>query len=376
MSSDWLHFRLDATSADTQARAGLITTPSGEIPTPIFMPVGTAGTVKGVDPETLSALGASICLGNTYHLMNRPGHERVRALGGLHKMMQWGGNILTDSGGFQVFSLATLRKVTDSGVQFRSHLDGALMEMTPESTIGIQEALGSDIMMPLDICPPHPCSDKEMEQALRLTTLWAKRCLAARKRGALFSIVQGGTDKALRTRHVQELGALPVDGFSLGGLSVGEEIDLMYEVTEHTAPLLPRDKPRYMMGVGTPEDLVTCIGLGIDMFDCVMPTRNARNGMAFTWDGNLVVKHRAHVDADVPLDENCGCPTCARFSRAYLCHLYKQREMLCHMAVTTHNLYFYLALVREARAAILERRYAAFQRDFLARRATGANAPL
>ena len=373
--SDWLRFRLDTRSNDprTRARAGVITTPRGDIPTPVFMPVGTAGTVKGLDPETLSALGAAICLGNTYHLMNRPGHERVRSLGGLHRMMGWGGNILTDSGGFQVFSLATLRKVTDEGVRFRSHIDGQLLHMTPESTIGIQEALGSDIMMPLDICPPHPCTHAELEQALRLTTLWAGRSLAARTHGALFSIVQGGVDRALRTRHVEELATLGVDGFSIGGLSVGEDIDLMYEITEHTAPQLPTDKPRYMMGVGTPEDLVTCVGLGVDMFDCVMPTRNGRNGMAFTRRGDLVVKHRAHIASDIPLDEECRCPTCQRFSRAYLCHLFKSREMLCHMAVTAHNLYFYLELMREARAAIVERRYPEFQAEFHARRG-GTNA--
>ncbi|MFT5434801.1 MAG: queuine tRNA-ribosyltransferase [Myxococcota bacterium] len=366
--SEWLSFKVDKTSSDTSARAGVVTTPKGDIPTPVFMPVGTAGTVKGVDPDLLSELGAPICLGNTYHLMNRPGHEQIRDLGGLHKFMAWDGSILTDSGGFQVFSLATLRKVTDNGVRFRSHIDGALYDMTPESTVGVQQALGSDIMMPLDICPPHPCSDKELDEALRLTTAWAKRSLSARERGALFSIVQGGCDKARRTRHVEELGGLGVDGFSIGGLSVGEDIPLMYEITEHTAPQLPKDKPRYLMGVGTPEDLVTCVGLGVDMFDCVMPTRHGRNGMAFTWDGNIVVKHRAHAASDIPLDKNCGCPTCRRFSRAYLCHLFKQKEMLCHMALSIHNIYFYLEVMREARAAILEDRYAAFQASFLHRR--------
>ena len=364
MSSDWLSFRLDATDPDTRARAGVIRTPRGEIPTPIFMPVGTAGTVKGVDPDLLSSLGAPICLGNTYHLLNRPGPDRVRALGGLHDMMGWRGNILTDSGGFQVFSLTGLRKMTENGVRFRSHLDGSLLEMTPESTLAVQETLGSDIMMPLDVCPPHPCTPKQMEGALRMTTAWAKRSVAARKRGALFAIVQGGVDAALRTRHVEELGGLDVDGFSIGGLSVGEDIPLMYEMCEHTAPQLPTDRPRYMMGVGTPRDLVTCIGLGVDMFDCVLPTRNGRNAMAFTWQGSLVLKHRAHIDSTAPIDPDCACPTCVRFSRGYLCHLYKSKEMLAHMAITTHNIYFYLELVREARAAILECRYQAFQRAF------------
>jgi len=363
-----LTFQVEARDPDTHARAGLLRTPRGDVPTPIFMPVGTSGTVKGMDLDNLDQLGAPICLANTYHLMNRPGHERVRALGGLHKMMSWDGNILTDSGGFQVFSLAKLRRLDDNGVTFRSHLDGQLFEMTPESTIAIQEALGSDIMMPLDVCPPHPCSPNEMEQALRLTTAWAKRCLDARTRGALFAIVQGGVEKALRTRHIEELGELPVDGFSIGGLSVGEPPPLMYEVTEHTAPQLPADKPRYLMGVGTPEDLVTCIGLGVDMFDCVMPTRNGRNGMAFTRRGNLVIKQRQHIDSDMPLDPDCACPTCQRYSRAYLCHLYKSREILAHMAMTTHNLYFYLELARESRAAVLEGRYKAFLADFLSLR--------
>ncbi len=285
--------------------------------------------------------------------------------------MAWPGPILTDSGGFQVFSLGDLRKLTKDGVTFRSNYDGQLYEMTPESTVQIQEALGSDIMMPLDVCPPHPCTDQEMERALRFTTAWAARCRKARTRGAIFAIVQGGIDRGHRTRHVEELGGLGVDGFSIGGLSVGEDTDAMYETTEHTAPKLPADKPRYMMGVGTPEDLVTCVGLGVDMFDCVMPTRHGRNGMAFTRDGNVVVKHRAWIDADVPLEENCACPTCQRFSRAYLCHLFKQRELLCHMALTTHNVYFYLALMRDARAAVLEGRYAAFAAECLARRQGG-----
>ncbi len=365
--SQWLQFTLEAEDPGCGARAGVLRTPRGTVPTPVFMPVGTCGTVKGLDPDNLAAVGAGICLGNTYHLMNRPGHERVRALGGLHKMMSWSGNILTDSGGFQVFSLAKLRKVTEDGVRFRSHLDGNLLELTPESAIAVQEALGSDIMMPLDICPPHPCSEKEMSDALRLTTRWAKRCLNARTRGALFAITQGGVDVVRRREHVDQLGSLDVDGFSIGGLSVGEPNELMYEVTHDIAPRLPRNKPRYLMGVGTPIDLVTAIGHGVDMFDCVMPTRHARNGMAFTWDGPITIKNRAHIDDDSPLDKNCACSTCQRFSRAYLCHLYKQREILCHMAMTIHNVHFYLELMREARAAVLEQRYPAFQRQFIAR---------
>ena len=363
--SDWLKFKLTAVDPDTKARAGVLVTPRGTVPTPVFMPVGTSGTVKGLDPERLAALGAGICLGNTYHLMNRPGHERVRELGGLHKMMAWNGAILTDSGGFQVFSLAKLRKVTNDGVRFRSHLDGRLLELTPESAIHVQETLGSDIMMPLDICPPHPCTEKEMSQALSLTTRWAKRCLAARKRGALFAITQGGVDLSRRRQHVEELGDLEVDGFSIGGLSVGEPNELMYEVTDAIADTLPKHKPRYLMGVGTPVDLLTAVSHGVDMFDCVMPTRHARNGMAFTWKGRVIIKHRAHIDDTKPLDEDCPCPTCQRFSRGYLNHLFKQREMLAHMALTVHNVHFYLELMREARAAVLEGRYAKFMQDFL-----------
>ncbi|HIA01636.1 MAG TPA: tRNA guanosine(34) transglycosylase Tgt, partial [Myxococcales bacterium] len=261
--SDWLKYTLLAT--DGNARAGIVETPRGTIPTPVFMPVGTQGSVKGIDPQTLKELGASICLGNTYHLLNRPGPDRVQHLGGLHKMMHWDRPILTDSGGFQVFSLANLREMNDDGVTFRSHLDGALLEMTPESAILTQEKLGSDIMMPLDVCPPHPCTESEMSDAMRRTTLWAKRCVSARRQGALFAIVQGGVSKTHRTRHVNELGELAVDGFSIGGLSVGEDIPLMYETAEHTAALLPKDKPRYLMGVGTPEVLISCIGVGVDL---------------------------------------------------------------------------------------------------------------
>ncbi len=372
--SPWLGFTEEARDPNTAARAGLLHTPRGVIPTPVFMPVGTAGTVKAVDPATLSALGAKICLGNTYHLLNRPGPELVKSLGGLHKMMAWDGAILTDSGGFQVFSLTGLRKLTPDGVRFRSHLDGRLLELTPESCVAVQEALGSDIMMPLDVCPPHPCTPKQLAESMRYTSAWARRCLAARTRGAIFSIVQGGTDKAARTRHVEDLGGLDVDGFSIGGLSVGEPIDLMWDVCAHTAAQLPTDRPRYLMGVGTPEDLVTCVGLGVDMFDCVLPTRNGRNGMAFTRDGNVLIKNKAHIGVDAPLDPECACPTCRRFSRAYLNHLYKSGEILALMAITAHNLYFYLETMREARAAIIEGRYAAFQSAFLARRASAPRA--
>ena len=369
--SEWLRYREVARDPDTNARAGVLETPRGAIPTPIFMPVGTKGSVKGMDPADLEAIGASIVLGNTYHLALRPGAERVAHLGGLHRMMRWDRPILTDSGGFQVFSLASLRQVTDHGVTFRNHIDGQKLELTPERVIQIQEQLGSDIMMPLDVCAPNPSSREALEEAMRLTTAWAQRSVAARTRGALFAIVQGGVDPGLRKRHVEELAPLDVDGLSIGGLSVGEDIPAMYDACAFTAPLLPRDKPRYLMGVGTPEDLVACIGFGVDMFDCVMPTRSARTGRAFTWNGELIVKHQAHIDSDIPLDPDCACPTCQRFSRAYLGHLFKSKELLCHAAITLHNLWFYLELCREARAAILEGRYAAFQAEFRHRRAGG-----
>jgi len=357
-----LSFSLEHSCNESQARAGVLTTPQGDVPTPVFMPVGTCGTVKGIDPEVLSALGATICLGNTYHLMLRPGDERVRALGGLHRMMSWDGTILTDSGGYQVFSLAKRRKVSDEGVVFQSHIDGATIELTPERAITIQENLGSNIMMPLDVCAPYPCPEKTVVEAMRRTTDWAKRSLEARKKGALFAIVQGGMDPSLRTEHVGELTQLPTDGYSIGGLSVGEPTELLYELCGHTAKQLPTDRPRYLMGVGTPENLITCIGLGVDMFDCVMPTRHGRNGMAFTWNGDINIKNAMHTDADIPLDTNCSCTTCARFSRAYLRHLFKAREILAHMALTTHNLAFYIELMREARAAILENRFVAFSK--------------
>jgi len=369
--SEWLSFRLEHACDESKARAGIITTPHGEIPTPVFMPVGTCGTVKGIDPDQLGALGASICLGNTYHLMLRPGHERVKALGGLHRMMSWNSNILTDSGGYQVFSLANRRKISDDGVVFRSHIDGTQYDLTPEGAIHIQQSLGSDIMMPLDVCAPHPCDEREVVDAMTRTTAWAKRSLEARTQGALFAIVQGGMHEQLRAAHAGSLSELPVDGYSIGGLSVGEPTELLYQMCGYTADLLPQDQPRYLMGVGTPDNLISCIGMGVDMFDCVLPTRHGRNGMAFTRYGDVSIKQAAHTDANIPLDEECACTTCSRFSRAYLRHLYKSGEILAHMAITTHNVYFYLETMREARAAILENRFPVFAKAFFSDRARG-----
>ncbi len=341
------------------ARAGLIETPRGTVHTPIFMPVGTKGSVKGVLPDQLRALGAEIILGNTYHLMLRPGHELIReTFGTLHRMMGWDGPILTDSGGFQVFSLGPLRKMTEEGVEFRSHLDGSKEFLSPERSIEIQEALGADIMMAFDECPALPCTDDEMRASMERTTRWEARCLAARKSdAALFGIVQGGVSETLRREHLAAIAALPFDGYALGGLSVGEEKEDMYRIIQAVAPLMPADKPRYLMGVGTPRDLVTAILSGVDMFDCVMPTRNARNGQLFTRDGSFNIKRKEFERDTRPVDERCSCAACrGGFTRAYLNHLYRSGEILAAVLNTIHNLQFYLDLVKETRRLILDGR--------------------
>lgn len=345
-----------------KARRGVITTPHGEIQTPIFMPVGTQGTVKAVLPEQLENLGAQIILGNTYHLFLRPGHQLIKeTFGSLHNMMKWNHPILTDSGGFQVFSLGPLRKIKEEGVYFSSHLDGSKRFISPEISIEIQEALGSDIMMAFDECPALPCPRDYMIASLERTTRWAARCLEARKSdNALFGITQGGTDIELRIRHLEEMTAMPFDGFSIGGLSVGEEKEEMYKTLEEIPHLLPADKPRYLMGVGTPRDIIKGILEGVDMFDCVMPTRNARNGQLFTWNGTMNIK-RAEYERDTrPVDEKCNCYTCRNFSRAYLRHLYKAGEYLSPILNSIHNLHFYLDLVAEARKRIEEGTIAEF----------------
>ena len=355
-------FSLVAT--DGKARAGMLATAHGVIPTPIFMPVGTVGSVKAVAPDDLAAIGAPIILGNTYHLYLRPGHELVGRHGGLHGFASWHGAILTDSGGFQVFSLSSLRRIREEGVEFRSHLDGSKHLFTPEKVLEIQLALNSDIMMVLDECVPYGASREYTEKSLGLTTRWARRAVDACPPGSapnlLFGITQGGFFEDLRTRSVEEICALPFDGFAIGGLSVGESKREMYELLEHTAPQLPVDRPRYLMGVGTPLDIVTGINNGVDMFDCVLPTRNARNGTLYTSVGKVNIRGVRYAEDDGPLDPACDCYTCRTFSRAYLRHLYVAKELLSFRLNSLHNLTYFLNLVRGARKAILEGTFAAY----------------
>ncbi|MBZ0273346.1 tRNA guanosine(34) transglycosylase Tgt [bacterium] len=359
-------FRFEVRATDGDARAGAMHTAHGVVETPVFMPVGTQGTVKALGPDDLAATGTEILLGNTFHLYLRPGHDLIRTLGGLHKFMGWPRAILTDSGGFQVFSLAKLRKIDEDGVTFQSPVDGSRHRFTPESAIGIQEALGADIAMAFDECPPYPAPRADVERATALTARWAARCLAAKTREdqALFGIVQGGMHEDLRAKSVEEIVALGFDGYALGGLSVGEDKETMLRIMAHAVPLLPADRPRYVMGIGTPNDLLDAIRLGVDMFDCVMPTRNARNGQAFTSDGKVIIRNAIHRDADIPLDAECACYTCRTFSRAYLRHLFLADEILVHRLLTIHNVAYYIALVKGARAAIYEGRFA----DYYARR--------
>jgi queuine tRNA-ribosyltransferase len=359
-------FRVTAT--DGAARTGELVTPHGVVPTPTFMPVGTQGSVKTLSPEEVAATGARIVLGNTYHLWLRPGAEIVRELGGLHRFTRWPHAMLTDSGGFQAFSLAERRSVSEDGFVFRSHLDGSRHALSPEEAMRVQGLLGADIAMQLDVCPPGDSERKVLEDACRTTTRWAKRCLAAKApEQALFGIVQGGTDVALRRAHADELGALPFDGLALGGFSVGEPIATMHEVLGEVASALDPARPRYLMGVGTPKDLLVAIAAGVDMFDCVLPTRNARNGQALTRSGKIVIKQARYRRDESPLDPSCACPTCsAGYSRAYLRHLYLAGEILVLRLVTQHNLHLYGELVRAARDAIREGRYAELARTFLA----------
>ena len=355
---------LSLMATDNRARAGILHTAHGDIPTPIFMPVGTGGSVTAVAPDDLQAIGAPIILGNTYHLYLRPGHELVARHGGLHGFASWPGSILTDSGGFQVFSLSSLRKIREEGVEFRSHLDGSKHLFTPEKVLDIQLALNSDIMMMLDECVPYGASREYTEKSLGLTSRWAKRAIDAYPPGSapnlLFGITQGGFYKDLRTRSVEEICALNFDGFAIGGLSVGEAKHEMYDLLDHTAALLPADKPRYLMGVGTPLDIVTGISMGIDMFDCVLPTRNARNGTLYTSVGKINIRGKKYAEDDGPLDPACQCYTCRTFSRAYLRHLYVSKELLSFRLNSLHNLTYFLNLVRGARAAILEGRFAEY----------------
>ncbi len=362
-------FRYDLLQQDKQssARRGRITTRRGVIETPVFMPVGTQGTVKGMLPEALQDIGVQIILANTYHLYLRPGHDLVRKLGGLHKFMHWDRPILTDSGGFQVFSLGDLRKITEEGAAFQSHLDGSRHMLTPELSIEIQMALGSDIVMVFDECIPHPAERKYIVDSTNLSARWAKRCrqvLPAGSEQALFGIVQGGMHCDLRRQSVEQLQEIGFEGYALGGLSVGEEATLMYEMMEFSLPLLPTDRPRYVMGVGTPENLIEGIARGCDMFDCVMPTRNARNGVLFTSFGKISIKQAQYKEDNMPIDPACDCYVCRNFSRAYLSHLYRSGEILSSVLNTHHNLYYYQQLMAEARRAIELEQFNEFRNIF------------
>jgi len=366
-------FVVEAT--DGAARAGIVRTAHGEIRTPAFMPVGTKGTVKTLLPEEVAALGADVVLGNTYHLHFRPGEDVIEALGGLHAFTGWSGPILTDSGGFQVFSLRdTLAAVDDDGVTFRSVYDGSLERLTPEGVAEIQRRLGSDIAMCLDICPPANVSRHEHEEAVRRTTLWAGRQRnAPRAEGQLlFGIAQGASDPELRRRSIAEISELGFDGHALGGLAIGEERGLMFETTAWAADLLPADRPRYFMGIGDPEGVLEVIERGVDMFDCVLPTRTARTGSAITWEGRLNLRNARFARDPRPLDESCPCPACTRFSRAYLRHLINQEELLGLRLLSLHNLRFLLDLTANARVAIEEGRLAAFKAEALGRLAGAA----
>jgi queuine tRNA-ribosyltransferase len=359
-------------SRDGAARAGQMTTRHGVVQTPVFMPVGTVGAVKALTLDQLSDLGPQIILCNTYHLMLRPGVDLVESLGGLHGFMNWDRPILTDSGGFQVFSLASIRKVTDEGVEFQSHIDGSRHFLSPEKSIEIQERMGVDIAMAFDECPAAELDRDGVAKSLRLTHQWAQRSVDARRDiSAVFGIVQGGRFGDLRRESAEFIGSLPFDGVAIGGVSVGEPKEVMLETLRSTAPLLPDQKPRYLMGVGTPEDLLEGVAAGIDMFDCVLPTRNARNGTLFTSEGKLSIKNARFSRDQGPLDPACSCPTCRSVSRAYLRHLYVNDEIAASVYNTIHNLSFYLDLMRGIRQSIASNSFRGFRESFLEKAATG-----
>jgi queuine tRNA-ribosyltransferase len=352
-------FGFELLAADGAARRGRIATAHGTIETPAFMPVGTAATVKAMQPESVAATGAEILLGNTYHLMLRPGAERIERLGGLHRFMNWPRAILTDSGGYQVMSLAELRKVSEAGVTFRSHIDGKAHELTPELSIRIQHQLGADITMAFDECTPFPIEEGPAADSMRLSMRWAERCKAAfvpRAGHGLFGIVQGSVYPELRAESVASVARIGFDGYAVGGLAVGEGQETMFEMLDITVPLLPADRPRYLMGVGKPADLVGSVKRGIDMFDCVLPTRSGRTGQAFTRRGAINIRNARHLGDPRPLDEACACPACRNYSRAYLHHLWRAEEILGQMLLTWHNLHYYQQLMDALRSAISERR--------------------
>jgi queuine tRNA-ribosyltransferase len=387
-----LSFKFDLLRSDGsgRARTGRLTTPHGCVDTPAFMPVGTQGSVKALSQEMLEAAGAQIILGNTYHLYLRPGHDVINRLGGLHRFISWEKPILTDSGGFQVFSLGPLRKMSEEGVEFRSHIDGSTYFLSPEKSMEVQVALGSDIAMTFDECTPHPVSREEASRSLELTGRWARRSRSHFQKlilepgsagaagisvvnggQALFGINQGGTYLDLREQSVAGLIETGFDGYAIGGLSVGEEKEAMFEVVSHVAPLLPSDRPRYLMGVGTPEDIVEAVGLGVDMFDCVMPTRNARNGQLFTSRGRMNIKNARYREDGRPVDEACGCAVCAKYSRAYLRHLHMSGEILWSVLSTLHNACFYLDTMSRIRQAIELGTFSEFHDSFLSGLAIG-----
>ncbi|WP_420325504.1 tRNA guanosine(34) transglycosylase Tgt [Mameliella sp.] len=369
----------ELTARDGRARRGVIRTPRGEIRTPAFMPVGTAATVKGMMPESVAATGADILLGNTYHLMLRPGAERVARLGGLHKFMNWDKPILTDSGGFQVMSLADLRKLTEEGVSFRSHIDGSKHMLTPERSMEIQKLLGSDIVMAFDECPALPADRDRITQSMRLSMRWAQRSRDAfgdRPEHMLFGIQQGGLEEDLRGESAEALKAIGFDGYAVGGLAVGEGQEAMFGCLDYAPDMLPEDKPRYLMGVGKPDDIVGAVKRGIDMMDCVLPSRSGRTGQAWTRRGQVNIKNARHADDPRPLDEHCTCPACRGYSRAYLHHVFRSGEMISGMLLTWHNLHYYQELMQGMRSAIEAGDFAAFEADFHAKRAQGDIEPV
>lgn len=375
--SDRFEFQLGTT--DGKARTGVIHTTRGDIRAPAFMPVGTAATVKAMLPESVAATGADILLGNTYHLMLRPTAERIAELGGLHKFMNWSKPILTDSGGFQVMSLASLRKLTEEGVKFSSHIDGSKHMLTPERSMEIQKLLGSDIVMCFDECPALPADDAAVAKSMELSMRWAARSKDAfgdRPGHALFGIQQGGVTEHLRGESAEALKAIGFDGYAVGGLAVGEGQEAMFGVLDYAPDMLPADKPRYLMGVGKPDDIVGAVKRGIDMMDCVLPSRSGRTGQAFTRKGVVNIKNARHADDPRPLDENCSCPACTGYSRAYLHHVFRAGEMISGMLLTWHNLAYYQDLMAEMRAAISAGDFATFEAEFHARRADGDIPPV